>query len=55
MKQEREEFIYFLNFRSNGNSDRSEVRQRQATREEWEASWLSWWNKLRDASGEKEE
>lgn len=48
MSEESEKFIYFINVGSNRNSNSSEVRQRQVTREEWEASWLSWWNKFND-------
>lgn len=46
MSEENEKFIYFLNVENNRNSNNSGVRQRQVTREEWEASWLSWWNKI---------
>lgn len=55
MNEENEKFIYFLNVGSNRNSNSSEVMQRQVTREEWEASWLSWWNKFNDRRNASDE
>lgn len=55
MSEENEKFIYFLNVGSNRNSNNSGVRQRQVTREEWEASWLSWWNKINKSQNNSSE
>lgn len=55
MSEESEKFIYFLNVGSDFNSKNSEVRNRQATREEWEASWLSWWNKFDSSRNNSDE
>ena len=46
MSEESEKFIYFINNRRNSSRSDVEFRPRQVTREEWEASWLSWWNKV---------
>ena len=46
MSEESEKFIYFVNNQRNSSKNDVELRPRQVTREEWEASWLSWWNKV---------
>lgn len=46
MSEESEKFIYFINNRRSSSGNNVELRPRQVTREEWEASWLSWWNKV---------
>lgn len=46
MSEKNEKFIYFINNRRNSGRNDVEFRPRQVTREEWEASWLSWWNKV---------
>lgn len=44
MSEETEKFIYFINRPSEVYSEKSEHNPIQVTKEEWEASWLSWWN-----------
>lgn len=46
MSEESEKFIYFINNQRDPGENDVDFRPRQVTREEWEASWLSWWNKV---------
>jgi len=45
VSEENEKFVYFVNSRRNSGRNNVEFRPRQVSREEWEASWLSWWNR----------